>query len=70
MDQLSTAIGLSNFNTRQPKSLADWNAQYEAFSVQQDWWFKAGVSLANWLRHSIVSAAKFTATPALRAAHA
>ena len=70
MDQLSTAIGISNLNGTYPKSLTEWNAQYEALSFQQDWWFKAGAALANWVRASIVSAVKFTATPALRAAHA
>jgi hypothetical protein len=61
-------------NNRHPKSLADWNAQYEALSPEQDWWFKAGVALVAWVRSLTVSMARaagqFSTNTAPRAAHA
>jgi hypothetical protein len=70
MDQVSSTIGLSALRDLQPKSLTEWNAQYEAMSLEGDWWFKAGVALVGWVRSAANLAANFAAAPALRAAHA
>jgi hypothetical protein len=69
MDTLSTTVGISFFNRRQPKSLADWNARYEALSLENDWWFKAVVALAGWVRTAL-AAVRAVGTPAPQVAHA
>ena len=69
MDQLSTTVGVSFFNRRQPKSLADWNARYEALSLENDWWFKAAVAFAGWA-HAALAAVRRAGTSAPQLAHA
>lgn len=70
MEAISTTIALSNFSNPKGYSLAEWNARYEAMSLEQDWWFKAAMAVAAFARASIRWASKFTTTPALRAARA
>ena len=70
MDPISTSIGISFVSGGQPKTLEQWNARYEAMSLEQDWWFKAGTALVRWLRSWPIEATKTTVTPAFRAAHA
>ena len=53
MDPFSTVIGMSILASPRPKSLIEWNAQYEALSVRNDWWFKAGAALAVWVRSTV-----------------
>lgn len=50
MDAINTALGLSYRSDAQPRSLVEWNAQYEALSLENDWWFKAAVAVARWVR--------------------
>ena len=69
MDQLSTSIGISCLANRHPKSLIEWNAQYEALSVQHDWWFKASVALVRRVRSAVKTIATQPAT-ASQLAHA
>jgi hypothetical protein len=44
------ALSLALVSNSQPQSLEQWNARYEAMSVECDWWFKAGVAIAAWFR--------------------
>ena len=69
MDQLSTTVGVSFFNRLQPKSLADWNARYEALSIENDWWFKAAVAFAGWAQTAL-AAVRRAGTSAPQLAHA
>jgi hypothetical protein len=62
MDQLTTALGLAHLvNTPRPTSLADWNAQYEAQSIRNDWWFKACAAAIGWISTSFVAVTGATA---------
>ena len=69
MDALNTALGLSHARPVQPKSLAAWNAQYEALSLENDWWFEAAVAVIGQVRALAKSIARATA-PAPQLAHA
>jgi hypothetical protein len=70
MDPISTSIGLSLVSKSQPETLEQWNARYEAMSLEQDWWFRAGTAAIRFVRTVATRAAEPTATPAFRAAHA
>lgn len=70
MDPISTSIGLSLVSKRQPATLEQWNARYEAMSLDQDWWFKVATAVVGWIRSSQIFAANPIATPAFRPAHA
>jgi hypothetical protein len=61
MDQLSTSIGISYFRDRQPQSLEAWNAQYEALSFENDWWFKTAVAVGRSVRAAFETIARATA---------
>jgi hypothetical protein len=67
MDQITTSLGISYLAGSQPKSLIDWNAQYEALTVENDWWFKAAVAVARWVRTSAIARAT---APTPQLAHA
>ena len=67
MDQISTAIGLSNLNERQPMSLAAWNEQYEALSFEHDGWFRAGAAGLRLIRSAIARASRLIYKVALHA---
>lgn len=60
MDAISTALGLTHARPVQPKSLTDWNADYEADSIHNDWWFKAAVAVTGWVRSAIQASANTT----------
>jgi hypothetical protein len=57
MDQFNTCIGMSHLAGRKSQSLVEWNAQYEAMSLENDWWFKAAVSVAKSIRGAITALA-------------
>ena len=69
MDQLSTTIGISCLAGNQPKSLIEWNAQYEANDIRQDWWFKAAAAVVRMVRSAVETVATQPAT-AHQLAHA
>jgi hypothetical protein len=69
MDQLITSIGISCLAPNQPRSLIEWNAQYEAQSFRHDWWFRAGAALVRITRSAIKTSATRPAT-ASQLAHA
>ena len=53
MDQVTTSLGISYLAGSQPKSLIEWNAQYEAQSLRHDWWFKAGAAVIRMVRSAV-----------------
>jgi hypothetical protein len=60
MDPLSSASGVAVLAiSNRPLTLEQWNARYEAMSLELDWLFKAGSALARRIRSVIVSAAEF-----------
>lgn len=72
MDALYNAISLNNFRAgRQPKSLVEWNVQYEAMTFENDWWFRAARAFIGQARNLARTLASSMArpTPALRAAY-
>lgn len=69
MDALNTALGFGYARKIQPKSLVEWNAQYEAMSLRHDWWFKAGAAVIRTVRSAIETLSTQPAT-APQLAHA
>jgi hypothetical protein len=62
MDQLTTGLGIAHLvDDRQPKSLVEWNAQYEALSVRNDWWFRAAAAAISWISTAFADVTRATA---------
>jgi hypothetical protein len=69
MDQIITSIAVSCLAPNRPKSLIEWNAQYEAQSLRHDWWFRAGAAFVRIIHSAVTTGATQPAT-ATQLAHA
>lgn len=49
MEAVISAIALGRVGQDRPKTLAEWNAEYDALSIAGDWWFRAGVAISAWI---------------------
>jgi hypothetical protein len=60
MDPLSATCGIAALaRSNRRLTLEQWNARYEATSLEHDWLFKAASALARRIRSVIVSTAEF-----------